>query len=58
MMIERSIADYVKHRAAATPTLFDRGIPDVLCYARLINRHQEEIPQACDQYRYNRIATT
>jgi predicted ATPase len=55
MMLERSIADYVKHSAAEAPTFFDRGIPDALCYARLIGLRPDEIQQACDQYRYNRV---
>jgi predicted ATPase len=55
MMLERSIADYVKHSASGAPTFFDRGIPDVLCYARLICLREREIQQACDEYRYNRI---
>lgn len=53
MMLRRSVADFVKHSDAPSPTFFDRGIPDVLCYARLINLGQHEIKMACDKYRYN-----
>jgi predicted ATPase len=55
LMLERSIADFVKHSGATEWTFFDRGIPDVLCYARLIGLQQDETQRACDGYRYNRL---
>ena len=36
LMLERSIASYRDHAALNGTTFFDRGIPDTLCYARLI----------------------
>lgn len=54
LMLAQSIADYAKHSGATAPTFFDRGIPDVLCYARLIGLRLDEIQHACRQYRYGR----
>jgi len=53
LMLERSIASYLEHAALKGTTFFDRGIPDTLCYARLIGSPLEnEILAACDVYRY------
>ncbi len=54
LMLERSIADFGKYSRAGQATFFDRGIPDVLCYARLIGLQEDGIRSACEQYRYNR----
>ena len=53
VMLERSIASYRDYEATALATFFDRGIPDTLCYARLIGSPlEEEIFAACKTYRY------
>lgn len=53
LMLQRSIESYCEHKAASRPVFFDRGIPDVLCYARLIGlRETHCIEEACRQYRY------
>ena len=53
LMLRRSIESYKGHTPAAKPTFSDRGIPDTLCYARLIGLADETcIRQACDRYRY------
>jgi predicted ATPase len=53
LMLERSIASYLEHAALEGTTFFDRGIPDTLCYARLIgSRLEDEILTACDRHRY------
>ena len=53
LMLERSIASYLAHTPASSPTFSDRGIPDTLCYARLIGLSPENlILDACRQYRY------
>jgi predicted ATPase len=53
LMLDRSISSFPEHKAAAQLTFFDRGIPDTLCYAHIIQlpkaRHIEE---ACNQYQY------
>src|SRR5213076_2683423 len=53
LMLERSIASYLANTPASGPTFSDRGIPDTLCYARLIGPSREGlIRDACRQYRY------
>lgn len=53
-MLQGSIAAYNANKAATGPTVFDRGIPDVLCYARLICLDATaHIEAACEKYRYN-----
>ena len=53
LMLERSIASYLEHAASKGTTFFDRGIPDTLCYARLIGSPLEkEISAVCERYRY------
>ena len=55
IMLERSIASYLNHMPASAITFADRGIPDTLCYARLIGSPQvQAIRAACQQYRYAR----
>lgn len=52
-MLERSVESYLSHTPAPRPTFSDRGIPDTLCYARLIGlANQESILDACRKYRY------
>lgn len=53
LMLARSIEAYLEHRSATLSVFFDRGIPDVLCYARIINRTADEVESACHTYRYN-----
>lgn len=54
LMLARSVASYLEHTDAVGATFFDRGIPDVLCYARLIGLSSvAEIRSACATYRYN-----
>ena len=53
MMLQRSIESYKVHTLAAGRLFSDRGIPDTLCYARLIGlTDDQEIRQACTEYRY------
>jgi len=53
LMLERSVTSYLSHTPAPRPTFSDRGIPDTLCYARLIGlANQVPIQDACRQYRY------
>jgi predicted ATPase len=53
LMLEQSVKSYLAHTPAPRPTFSDRGIPDTLCYARLIGlADQESILDACRQYRY------
>ena len=53
LMLKRSIESYLQHAPASQPTFFDRGIPDTLCYARLIQlAGVRAIESACRHYRY------
>jgi predicted ATPase len=54
LMLARSIACYQQHTPASGLTFLDRGIPDVLCYAEIINLEEAaEIRSAAQTYRYN-----
>jgi predicted ATPase len=53
LMLQESIKSYQDHTPAAEPLFSDRGIPDTLCYARLIGLlDQQNILHACMEYRY------
>ncbi|MGA8868626.1 MAG: AAA family ATPase [Candidatus Sulfotelmatobacter sp.] len=53
LMLERSIEGYRQNTPTSAPRFSDRGIPDTLCYARLIGLADDEfIRQACGRYRY------
>jgi predicted ATPase len=53
LMLERSVESYLAYTPAMCPTFSDRGIPDTLCYARLIGlANQKPILDACRQFRY------
>jgi predicted ATPase len=53
LMLQRSIESYLEYTPALKPMFSDRGIPDTLCYARLIGlRGDGFIRDACRRYRY------
>jgi predicted ATPase len=53
LMLQRSIQSYREHTNVSRATFADRGIPDTLAYARLIQfAGQDVIRAACDRYRY------
>lgn len=53
MMLQRSIESYLQRASSQAPVFFDRGIPDTLCYARLIGFADESsIKDACRCHRY------
>jgi predicted ATPase len=53
MMLQRSIDLYLQYTPAAHITFSDRGIPDTLCYARLIGlTDSAPVESACRQYHY------
>jgi len=55
MMLSRSIESFLALNQTSFPTFCDRGIPDVLCYARIIKfLDASEIESACRRFRYNR----
>jgi predicted ATPase len=53
LMLQRSVESYLKNTPARRPTFSDRGIPDTLCYARLIGLSDDRfIADACRRFRY------
>lgn len=53
LMLSRSIESYLEHSGSLKITFSDRGIPDTLCYARLIGvLDTAEAESACRTYRY------
>lgn len=57
LMLERQIESFLALASASLLTFCDRGIPDVLCYARIIQFADScAIASACRQFRYNRRA--
>src|SRR5690606_14984159 len=55
LMLERSVAGFLALTSTEEVTFVDRGIPDVLCYARIIQLAEtERLESACNDYRYNR----
>lgn len=56
LMLQRSIDSFLEHTPARQTMFSDRGIPDTLCYARLIGLQDEgNIQKACAEYRYARL---
>jgi predicted ATPase len=54
LMLERSMDSYRDHASVKATTFFDRGIPDTLCYSRLVGlTFEDEILDACRKYRYS-----
>ena len=53
LMLQRSIESYLQYTPALQPMFSDRGIPDTLCYARLIGLCDDGfIQDACRRFRY------
>lgn len=55
-MLEASIRDYLQAEdkyATENVVLFDRGIPDTLCYAAMIGLEIPETPELVSRYRYH-----
>jgi len=53
LMLQRSIESYLEYTPSQQPMFSDRGIPDTLCYARLISLSDDGfIQDACRRFRY------
>ena len=53
LMLQRSVESYLEFAAAPQLMFSDRGIPDTLCYARLIGLGDDGfIQDACRRFRY------
>jgi predicted ATPase len=56
LMLEDSISSFLQHQHAQHPTFFDRGLPDTLGYAQIIQLpDQRAIEQACKLHRYAKV---
>lgn len=55
LMLSRSIYQYGEFKNKKLPVLFDRGIPDLIAYARLFEIDQTTVTQAANLYRYNTL---
>ena len=53
LMLSRSIHSYSAHRPEAETVIFDRGIPDMLAYARLFRLDETPYANAAREFRYN-----
>src|SRR5215471_18767803 len=54
-MLDRSVVAFEAALRTGSLIFFDRGIPDTLCYVRLIGLSRElehDAASMCDQYRY------
>jgi predicted ATPase len=55
-MLDGTLRAYEENVGRERPFFFDRGLPDVLCYARLIGSPEAEtIAAVCQRFRYNQI---
>lgn len=54
LLLSRALYDYRRHSDNERPLLFDRGLPDVIGYARLFGVRDEPAIAAAERYRYNR----
>ena len=53
LILRGSVESFLQHSVPG-PAFVDRGIPDVLCYARLIQlADTRDIREACERYRYH-----
>ena len=53
LMLSRSMHNYSAHRSEAEPVIFDRGIPDMIAYARLFRLEKTPYANAAQEIRYN-----
>jgi predicted ATPase len=55
LMLSRSIASWTEYAATGETIFFDRGIPDTLCYVRLVglsSQLEKQLEEACRRHRY------
>lgn len=54
LMLDREIRNHQKHAGQGVPTLFDRGVPDLVGYGHLCAlERMNHIYRAAEQFRYN-----
>ena len=54
LMLDKMIGDFNENLTSDIPVLFDRGIPDVIAYARLLGTNDFKAKIASEKYIYNR----
>ena len=55
LMLARAIGDYEARTGADAAVFFDRGIPDLIGYARLFGLDPSEMTTAAKRYRYSDV---
>lgn len=54
LMLSAAVEDFDSRRDGAAPVFFDRGVPDIIAYARLFGVDDGEALRASKRYRYRR----
>jgi predicted ATPase len=54
LMLSRAIHNYQESSAGEGPVVFDRGIPDMVAYARLFELDETPYRNAAQEFRYHR----
>ena len=54
LMLSRAIHNYQENSAREGPVVFDRGIPDMVAYARLFELDETPYRNAAQEFRYDR----
>ena len=54
LMLSRAIHSYQQNSALEEPVVFDRGIPDMVAYARLFRLDETPYGNAAQEFRYHR----
>ena len=55
LMLSAAVEDFESRRDGAEPVFFDRGVPDIVAYARLFGIDDRAALRAADIDRYNSI---
>ncbi len=53
LMLSRSIHNYYENSSLQEPVVFDRGIPDIVAYARLFRLDETSYANATQEFQYN-----
>jgi predicted ATPase len=53
LMLNKMMFDFKENADENSPVLFDRGIPDVIAYAQLLNTDRGEAIKASETFKYN-----
>lgn len=53
LMLSRAMHNYEEHRSMTGPIVFDRGIPDMIAYARLFTLDETPYANAAKEFRYH-----